>query len=243
MPHVAGGYHHVRVGEQYKDGQYTVLKKLGWGHFSTVWLVNDRQTGHQLAMKVQKSAPHYTDAAYDEIELLTAIRDADPSQDSYCVHLLDSFTHRGPHGSHVCMVFEALGENLLAVIKRFHYRGLPIPLVRRLSVDMLRGLDLLHRYPCPAAELYGPLEGSCSGRVWESFPKHIHSCPIFCPASNETSTAHKEFMSFEAEVQEPVFAFLLCLRVWVATELTPPGLLPTGSARSHTPTSSQRMSC
>eukprot|EP00951_Prasinocladus_malaysianus_P050191 scaffold677898_cov64-Prasinocladus_malaysianus.AAC.1 len=44
------------------------------------------------------------------------------------------------------MVFEALGENLLSLIKRFHYRGLPVPLVRRLAKDVLVGLDYLHRY-------------------------------------------------------------------------------------------------
>ena len=64
-----GGYHPVHVGEVY-NGRYTVLKKLGWGHFSTVWLSLDSKTGKQVALKVQKSAENYTDAAYDEIELL-----------------------------------------------------------------------------------------------------------------------------------------------------------------------------
>ena len=36
-----GGYHPVQVGELYKDGRYKVIRKLGWGHFSTVWLVQD----------------------------------------------------------------------------------------------------------------------------------------------------------------------------------------------------------
>ena len=95
--------------------------------------------------QVQKSATHYTDAAKDEIELLESIRDKDRNGTSCCVRMVDSFPHRGPHGLHMCMVFEALGENLLAVIKRFNYRGIPLPLVRRLAVDMLRGLDFLHR--------------------------------------------------------------------------------------------------
>jgi serine/threonine protein kinase len=64
-----GGYHPVHIGEVY-NGRYTVLKKLGWGHFSTVWLSLDAKTGKQVALKVQKSAENYTDAAYDEIELL-----------------------------------------------------------------------------------------------------------------------------------------------------------------------------
>jgi serine/threonine-protein kinase SRPK3 len=36
-----GGYHPVQIGEKYKDGRYIVIRKLGWGHFSTVWLVRD----------------------------------------------------------------------------------------------------------------------------------------------------------------------------------------------------------
>ncbi|KAI8887252.1 hypothetical protein K501DRAFT_175919, partial [Backusella circina FSU 941] len=38
-----GGYHPVQAGEKYKNGQYTVIRKLGWGHFSTVWLVRDQE--------------------------------------------------------------------------------------------------------------------------------------------------------------------------------------------------------
>ena len=67
-----GGYHPVKVGEVYHR-RYLVLKKLGWGHFSTVWLVRDSKTGAIVALKVQKSAEHYTEAAYDEIELLKAV--------------------------------------------------------------------------------------------------------------------------------------------------------------------------
>ena len=32
-----GGYHPVRIGDLYNQ-RYHVLRKLGWGHFSTVWL-------------------------------------------------------------------------------------------------------------------------------------------------------------------------------------------------------------
>jgi hypothetical protein len=36
-----GGYHPVEIGDKYKD-RYTIEQKLGWGHFSTVWLASDR---------------------------------------------------------------------------------------------------------------------------------------------------------------------------------------------------------
>ena len=39
-----GGYHRVEVNDTFKDGRYRIVKKLGWGHFSTVWLAWDHQS-------------------------------------------------------------------------------------------------------------------------------------------------------------------------------------------------------
>ena len=72
-----GGYHPVKVGEVFRDGRYVVRKKLGWGHFSTVWLCDDLETRTQIALKVQKSASHYTEAALDEIEILKRVQDVE----------------------------------------------------------------------------------------------------------------------------------------------------------------------
>jgi serine/threonine-protein kinase SRPK3 len=37
----AGGYHPVRIGDVYgPNDRYVVVRKLGWGHFSTVWCVS-----------------------------------------------------------------------------------------------------------------------------------------------------------------------------------------------------------
>lgn len=68
----------MRVGDSFKAGRYAVSGKLGWGHFSTVWLARDATTGGDVALKVQKSASHYTEAAYDEIEILRQARRAAP---------------------------------------------------------------------------------------------------------------------------------------------------------------------
>lgn len=38
--YVKGGYHPVAQGDVYKQ-RYEVVRKLGWGHFSTVWLCHD----------------------------------------------------------------------------------------------------------------------------------------------------------------------------------------------------------
>lgn len=142
-----GGYHPVHVGETYNNGKYVVVRKLGWGHFSTVWLSRDTTTGKHVALKVVRSAAHYTETAIDEIKLLNKVVQANPNHPGrrYVVSLLDSFEHKGPNGVHVCMVFEVLGENLLGLIKRWNHRGIPMPLVKQITKQVLLGLDYLHR--------------------------------------------------------------------------------------------------
>lgn len=53
--------------------RYVVIQKLGWGHFSTVWLSKDFKYNTYVAIKIQKSAPHYLEAAYDEVEILQKV--------------------------------------------------------------------------------------------------------------------------------------------------------------------------
>eukprot|EP00245_Coleochaete_scutata_P006032 TRINITY_DN20145_c0_g1_i1.p1 TRINITY_DN20145_c0_g1~~TRINITY_DN20145_c0_g1_i1.p1 ORF type:complete len:678 (-),score=172.47 TRINITY_DN20145_c0_g1_i1:269-2302(-) len=139
-----GGYHPVKIGDVFKNGRYVVERKLGWGHFSTVWLSWDYVDKSYVALKIQKSAAHYTEAAQDEISLLKQVIDGDANNTKGVVRLLDHFKHSGPNGNHICMVFEYLGDNLLALIKRYDYRGLPLPMVKEITRHILVGLDYLH---------------------------------------------------------------------------------------------------
>ncbi|CAL5352691.1 unnamed protein product [Camellia sinensis] len=139
-----GGYHAVRIGDTFKHGRYVVQSKLGWGHFSTVWLAWDTHKSRYVALKVQKSAQHYTEAAMDEITILKQIAEGDPDDKKCVVKLLDHFKHSGPNGQHVCMVFEYLGDNLLTLIKFSDYRGVPLHMVKEICFHILVGLDYLH---------------------------------------------------------------------------------------------------
>ena len=186
-----GGYHRVSIGDRFGWGnRYRVERKLGWGHFSTVWIVSDLETQTKdtreekkdvdgskeetawetYALKIQKSASHYVEAARDEIEILKQIASGqkekrkeekkDPKGEEeeeeeeafkysenakHVVQLVDSFEHKGANGTHVCMVFERLGDNLLTLIKRYEYLGVPMQGVRRIATGILKGLDYLHR--------------------------------------------------------------------------------------------------
>ncbi|KAF9269572.1 kinase-like protein [Marasmius fiardii PR-910] len=161
--YVEGGYHPVKIGETYNDGRYVVVRKLGWGHFSTVWLAKDTKLNRHVALKVVKSAPRYTETALDEIKLLqrlitSSVPPSKSSQEqhqvspalthpgrSHVISFLDHFRQRGPNGLHVCMVFEVLGENLLGLIKRYQQTGVPVALVKQIAKQVLLGLDYMHR--------------------------------------------------------------------------------------------------
>ncbi|KAH7914477.1 kinase-like protein [Hygrophoropsis aurantiaca] len=142
----AGGYLPVKIDDTFKDGRYVVARKLGWGHFSTVWLVKDTNTSRFSALKVVKSASRYAETARDEIKLLSQVADANPLHEGrlHIVSFLDSFTHSGPEDVHVCIVFEPLGENLLALIERNKKKGVPQPLVKTITKQVLLGLQYLH---------------------------------------------------------------------------------------------------
>jgi serine/threonine-protein kinase SRPK3 len=111
-----------------------------------------------VALKIVKSAARYTETALDEIKLLqrliTSTTPPSVSQTSpalthpgrsHVISFLDHFRHKGPNGTHVCMVFEVLGENLLGLIKRHQNRGVPHDIVRQIAKQILLGLDYMHR--------------------------------------------------------------------------------------------------
>lgn len=74
------GYHPAHVGEII-DSKYVILKKLGWGHFSTVWLAFKLSDKQLYALKIQKSAEKYIESAFEEEEILydvaSKFKDAD----------------------------------------------------------------------------------------------------------------------------------------------------------------------
>lgn len=118
----------------------------------------DPRLNRHVALKVVKSAPRYTETALDEIKLLQRLitSTTPPSSSpqspalthpgrSHVISFLDHFRHKGPNGTHVCMVFEVLGENLLGLIKRHQNKGVPMHLCRQIAKQILLGLDYMHR--------------------------------------------------------------------------------------------------
>ena len=162
------GYHPVHIGEVLLE-RYIIMQKLGYGHFSTAWLALDTKFGTYVAIKIQKSAQKYIDAAYDEVEILQELanhnfdeswlkslkeyykdepeklEELESVEHTNVVQLLNSFIYNGQNGRHFCMVFEIVGVTLLELIKRYNYKGIPLPFIRIITKQILIGLDFLHR--------------------------------------------------------------------------------------------------
>lgn len=135
----------MRLGDLFNN-RYSIIRKLGWGHFSTVWLAWDLKDRRFVALKIVKSASHYTETAIDEMKLLRTVHTADLTHTGYkhVVQLTDDFKIVGINGSHICMVFEVLGHNLLKLIIKSSYKGIPLGQVKSIIKQTLQGLDYLH---------------------------------------------------------------------------------------------------
>lgn len=168
-----GGYHPVYLGEKI-NSKYNIIQKLGWGHFSTVWLAETELPKEQYAVKIQRSKESHAETALDEIELLKKLRQHEEDKgwvslvdDGFHVEklkslynnadlhnifrpllLYDSFPIYGIHGKHYCSVFEVMGPNLLEVIQHFEYKNIimPINLVKKITRDVLIQLIYLHDF-------------------------------------------------------------------------------------------------
>ena len=158
----------MHIGEVLLE-RYIIMQKLGYGHFSTAWLALDTKYGNYVAIKIQKAKQQYIDAAYDEVEILQELgkhnfdkewikslkeyykddkeklADIETAENSKVVQLLNSFIHHGQNGRHFCMVFEIVGVTLLEIMKRYNYKGIPLPYIRTICKQILIGLDFLHR--------------------------------------------------------------------------------------------------
>ena len=72
----------------------------------------------------------------------------DPKRDK-TVQLLDDFKISGVNGTHVCMVFEVLGHNLLKLIIRSNYQGIPLKNVKSIIRQVICIMNLfLHVTEC-----------------------------------------------------------------------------------------------
>ncbi|PGG97446.1 CMGC protein kinase [Helicocarpus griseus UAMH5409] len=151
-----GGFHPIHLGDTFKDGQSRVIRKLGDGSFSTVWLVVDNLNSRYLALKIMMSK--YSSAADVELEICRHLAEAalsNPSQSKHILMLLDHFEHIGPNGTHLCLVYQPIGGTVASIVEKLpenrHIRAFkgetfryPTWMANRILKHVLTGVAFLH---------------------------------------------------------------------------------------------------
>ncbi|RKL25237.1 hypothetical protein BFJ70_g12284 [Fusarium oxysporum] len=105
-----GGFHPVHLGDLFNDGQFKVIRKLGEGAYSTVWLAHDLRNSRYVAVKILIS--ENTETSH-ELRILHHLAKVAP-QDGvrHITQLFTEFKHKGPNGIHKCLVFEPMGPSV-----------------------------------------------------------------------------------------------------------------------------------
>jgi non-specific serine/threonine protein kinase len=130
-----GGYHPVDLGDEFKNGQYKVIRKLGeWGllhsmacpRYSVCFLssspfalltltTNNRSQNAFVALKLLVSSASQSST---ESKILHHIFRFFPTEGRhYITQLLDEFEYRGPNGTHKCLVFEVMGPSANSMVE------------------------------------------------------------------------------------------------------------------------------
>jgi serine/threonine-protein kinase SRPK3 len=147
------GFHPVNVGDVFEE-RYEVVRKLGFGRESTVWLADDKKylqltcvsliarEGRAVALKV--IAAHAGGVELENLLKLKNISSEHPGR-QHLPELLDYFEHNGVNGTHSCLVFEVLGENIDTFRRRLFSRSqVPTILDKLITRQLLSVLDFLH---------------------------------------------------------------------------------------------------
>ncbi|PGG99297.1 CMGC/SRPK protein kinase [Helicocarpus griseus UAMH5409] len=140
-----GGFHPISLGDTFDAGRYEVLRKLGYGQYSTVWLARDFKHQRFVAIKALR-ADRY---GKSERDILSKISDISASSNHegrhFILQILRRFNHVGPNGGHTFFVFDVLGHHLYFQCSKYEDGRLPVQVVKTIARQLLLGLDFLHR--------------------------------------------------------------------------------------------------
>ena len=139
-----GGYHPVHLGDKFKDGRYTVVNKLGYGTYSTVWLVHDEVQQAYASLKILTAdVSKWSSGTELDVWRHSATGEGDGKR--FVLRFFESFTHRGPNGDHLCIVTEVSGPNLATDLHGIHLEdALTATLAKLFVLQAAKGVEYLH---------------------------------------------------------------------------------------------------
>lgn len=151
-------------GEQFRGdilyNKYALIEKIGYGSYSSVWLVYHIQNNKYYAMKIQNSEDY--DEGIEEIKILKKIK---KYNNKNLINLIECFEYvkkkieikkfkKGKKSfkkkkiilnKFVCMVMPLMAGSIYSVIREGKYKkGLPINIIKKTIKCLLEGMKVIH---------------------------------------------------------------------------------------------------
>ncbi|KAH9474487.1 Serine/threonine-protein kinase SRPK [Psilocybe cubensis] len=134
------GYFPAFPGLKLGENRYEVIRKLGYGPRSSVWLALDAQDDRYIALKIL--TVHATNQANYELEVLKMIqrRGLDDLPSLQC-----HFIQNSAHGEHLCIGLAVLGTSLEDLRLSSPTKTLPVHIVQKAVASIMVPLLELHK--------------------------------------------------------------------------------------------------
>ncbi|KAK7064513.1 kinase-like domain-containing protein [Favolaschia claudopus] len=133
----------IRPG-QILNSRYRIVKQLGSGQHSTVWLAQSDGGLKALKILTDEVTAFQGNEAF-ELEVLKSVASAQSGfSKKRLLQLEDYFNIHDNHADYLCLVTAPLGPSLLQVCSKFESKRLPPQLVKRVTRQLLEALHVLH---------------------------------------------------------------------------------------------------
>lgn len=136
-----GEFHPVEIGDRFQE-RYRVVHKLGYGSYSTIWLIRDEYTAKHVAMKIGTA-----DHGPKEVKVLSRLTASIVDYGDVGIKLISSmtdyFTIDGPNGTHPCLVIATARCNLADAAEAAEYSPFTLSVARSVSARVYREIVFL----------------------------------------------------------------------------------------------------
>jgi hypothetical protein len=129
--------------------RFEIIRVIGSGAFGKVLEVMDHKHSRKYALKILKVSEELYQQFKLEIKILKLVKDQ-PSTNKNIVEIKGDFEFRG----HIvltiltqCIVTEMLSMNVYSYIKAQNYQGFDVDIVRKILIQLMQALLLLHHVP------------------------------------------------------------------------------------------------
>lgn len=126
--------------------EYVLLKKIGFGNNASVWMTYQIPTRSFLAIKIQDYQCYHDGCR--EVAIIKKINSycKEKNKNIYCVNMLDYFVYEDRDNvKFVCSVYELYAGSInMVLFTGKHKYGLPIPVVKTITKQLLTALTVLH---------------------------------------------------------------------------------------------------